>query len=41
MQKRSMDLKEVFKYSLGPFPWSLAGSVGNLKKLIKPRYYMN
>ena len=32
MQKRSMDLKEVFKYSLGPFPWALAGSVGDLEK---------
>ena len=41
MQKRSMDLKEVFKYSLGPFPWALAGSVGDLKKLINQRYYMN
>ena len=30
-QKRSMDLKEVFKYSLGPFPWALAGCVGDLK----------
>ena len=27
-----MDLKEVFKYSLGPFPWALAGSVGDLEK---------
>ena len=35
MQKRSMDLKEVFKYSLGPFPWALAGSVGDLKKTNK------
>ena len=41
MQKRCMDLKEVFKYSLGPFPWALAGSVGDLKKLINQRYYMN
>ena len=41
MQKLSIDLKEVFKYSLGPFPWALAGSAGYLKKLIKPRYYMN
>ena len=31
MQKRSIDLKEVFKYPLGPFPWALAGSVGGLK----------
>ena len=41
MQKRSMDLKEVFKYSLGPFPWALAGSVVDIKKLIKLRCYMN
>ena len=34
-QKRSIDLKEVFKYSLGPFPWALAGSVGDLKKTNK------
>ena len=41
MQKHSMDLKEVFKYSLGPFPWALAGSVVDIKKLIKLRCYMN
>ena len=35
MQKSSMDLKEVFKYSLGPFPRTLAGSVGDLKKTNK------
>ena len=35
MQKRSMDLKEVFKYSLGPFPWALAGCVSDLKKTNK------
>ena len=35
MQKRNMDLKEVFKYSLGLFPWPLAGSVGDLKKTNK------
>ena len=38
MQKRSIDLKEVFKYPLGLFPWALAGSVGDLKKLIKQHY---
>ena len=31
-QKRNIDLKEVFKYSLGPFPWAPAGIVGDLKK---------
>ena len=30
-----MDLKEVFKYSLGPFPWALTGSVSDLKKTDK------
>ena len=30
-----MDLKEVFKYPLGSFPWALAGSVGDLKKTNK------
>ena len=35
MQKLSIDLKEVFKYSLGPFPWALAGSAGYLKKTNK------
>ena len=35
MQKRNMDLKEVFKYSLGLFPWPLAGSAGDLKKTNK------
>ena len=34
-QKRSTDLKEVFKYPLGPFPWALAGSVGDLRKTNK------
>ena len=31
MRKRSIDLKEVFKYSLRPFPWALAGHVGDFK----------
>ena len=28
MQRREIDLKKVFKYPLGPFPWSLAGQNG-------------
>ena len=35
MQKRDLDLKEVFKYPLGPFPWALAGVMGDLKKTNK------
>ena len=35
MQKHSINLKEVFKYPLGPFAWALAGSVGDLKKTNK------
>lgn len=29
-QKRDMDLQEVFNYSLGPLPWSLASADGSL-----------
>ena len=29
-QTRDMDLQEVFKYSLGPLPWSLASADGSL-----------
>ena len=36
MHKRNIDLKEVFRYSLGLFPLSLAGNLGNIKKTIKP-----
>ena len=32
---------KLFKYSLGLFPWALAGNVDVLKKLIKQRYYTN
>ena len=32
MQKCSIDLREVFKYSLGPFPRALAGSIDDLRK---------
>ena len=35
MKKRDLDLKEVFKYPLGPFPWALAGVMGDLKKTNK------
>ena len=33
--------RRIYKYSLGPFPLALAGSVGDLKKLIKLCYHMN
>ncbi|MCH2406133.1 MAG: hypothetical protein MK200_08075, partial [Nitrosopumilus sp.] len=32
MQKRQFDLESVFQYPLGPLPWSLGGSMGELKK---------
>ena len=35
MQKRELDVREVFKYPLGPFPWALAGVMGDLKKTNK------
>ena len=35
MKKRQLDLKKVFCYPLGPFPWSLADSNGGLKKTSK------
>ena len=35
MQKRELDLREVFKYLLGPFPWALAVVMGDLKKTNK------
>ena len=34
-QTRPLDLKEVFCYSLGPVPWSLATSAGELMKTSK------
>ena len=34
-QHRQFDLKEVFKYPLGPFPWALSGINGELKKTSK------
>ena len=34
-QKRSVDLKTVFCYPLGPLPWSLADAMGTLKKTSK------
>jgi len=36
-QKRSMDLREMFEYSLGPFPWSLASADGSLCKTDKSK----
>ena len=35
MQTRCIDLKNVFQYPLGPYPWSLCGSMGELKKTNK------
>ena len=35
MQKRDIDLKEIFKYPLSSFPWALASSVIALKKTKK------
>ena len=32
-----MDLQEVFNYSLGPVPWSLASSDGSLAKTDKSK----
>ena len=36
-QTREMDLREVFKYSLGPLPWSLASTDGSLCKTVKSK----
>ena len=35
MQKRQLDLTEVFKYPLGPLPWALSTPMGCLKKTNK------
>ena len=35
MQHHHVDLKEVFKYPLGPLPWSLSGVVGEMRKTNK------
>ena len=35
MQNRNLDLKDIFQYPLGPFPWALAGQSGELKKTNK------
>ena len=32
MQTRTIDLRDVFAFPLGPHPWSLAGVMGELKK---------
>ena len=34
-QSRSMDLRRVFQYSLGPLPWALATPDGQLAKTAK------
>ena len=36
-QFRKIDLKEVFKYPLGPLPWSLANAYGLPRKTIKAK----
>lgn len=36
-QKRSMDLRNVFEYSLGPLPWSPASADGSLCKTDKSK----
>lgn len=36
-QTRDMDLREVFKHSLGPLPWSLASTDGTLGKTDKSK----
>ena len=36
-QTRDMDLQEVFKYSLGPLPWSLASVDGSLCRTVKSK----
>ena len=30
MQHHEINFKEVFKYPIGPYPWSLYGSMGEL-----------
>lgn len=37
VQKSSMDLSEVFEYSLGPLPWFLASVDGSLGKTDKSK----
>ena len=34
-QRRSVNLKTVFQYPLGPLPWALSNSMGTLKKTTK------
>ena len=35
LQTRTVDLKKVFQHLLGPYPWSLLGSMGELSKTNK------
>ena len=35
MQTRNVNLKEIFEYPLGPYPWSLCGDMGELRKTNK------
>ena len=41
MEKRKLNLEDMFRYPLGPFPWSLADGMGGLKKHQKSLSYMN
>ena len=34
-QSRNLDMKEVLRYELGPFPWSIATCDGSLRKTNK------
>ena len=35
MQHHEINLKKVFEYPIGPYPWSLCGSMGELRKTCK------
>ena len=35
MQHHEINLKEVFEYPIGPYPWSLCGRMGELRKTCK------
>ena len=35
VQIRSLNMRSVFKFPLGPLPWSLAEPIGTLKKTSK------
>ena len=35
MQTRDIDLRKLFEYPVGPYPWSLCGPMGELRKTNK------